>query len=162
MDPEGTSKGMWRVGDGTKELFGRFQIIFCKIFMSRLLSNLPEDLTRNWISTPWSSSLTGGVDNIVPISLLQKLVGRPSTLSREGVSAQAGLFWQVFLDVLIFAFYWSCFSGVGVFQVKFDGQLRVSEDENSVSCNYHCLRVQKNNTGRRKTQNAKDKDTNYF
>lgn len=38
-------------------------------------------------------------------------------------------------------------SGVGVFQVKYDGQLGVSEDENSVSCNYHCLRVQKNNTG---------------
>ena len=24
MDPDGTSKGMWRVGNGTQELFGRF------------------------------------------------------------------------------------------------------------------------------------------
>ena len=40
-----------------------------------------------------------------------------------------------------------CFSGVGTFQVKYDGQMRTNEDEHSRACELHCLRVEKNDSG---------------
>ena len=49
---------------------------------------------------------------------------------------------------LIILFYPVCFSGVGVFQVKYDGQLRIDEDEHSLACDFHCMRVEKNNSGK--------------
>ena len=48
----------------------------------------------------------------------------------------------------ILLFYLVGFSGTGSFQVKYDGQLRVDEDEDSLACDFHCMRVEKNNTGK--------------
>ena len=72
-------------------------------------------------------------------------MGRASTFTGAGGGGEAGLLWQV-LHVLFSLFYPICFSGVGVFQVKYDGQLRTNEDE--LACDLHCLRVQKNNSGK--------------
>lgn len=49
---------------------------------------------------------------------------------------------------LIVLFYPVRFSGVGIFQVKYDGQMRIDEDEHSLACDFHCMRVEKNNSGK--------------
>ena len=55
----------------------------------------------------------------------------------------------VSLLLLRFSFFFY-FSGFGIFQVKYDGQLRTEEDAHSLSCDVHCLRVQKSNSGANK------------
>ena len=46
-----------------------------------------------------------------------------------------------------FSFFFYYFSGFGIFQVKYDGQLRTEQDVHSLACDVHCLRVQKSNSG---------------
>ena len=48
------------------------------------------------------------------------------------------------------------FSGFGMFQVKYDGQLRTKQDVHSLACDVHCLRVQKSNSGANKFMNWTD------
>jgi len=103
LDPEGTSKGMWRVGNGTQELFGRFARRF------------DQESDLHTMRFQLNRSLWEGL----PISQEKELVVR-----------------LAYFD-----------SGVGVFQVKYDGQMRIDEDEHSLACDFHCMRVEKNNSG---------------
>ena len=36
--------------------------------------------------------------------------------------------------------------------MKYDGLLRIDEDENSLACDFNCMRVEKNNSGKMKPQ----------
>ena len=59
------------------------------------------------------------------------------------------------LNWLIIMLYPVCFSGVGIFQVKYDGQLKIDEDEHSLACDFHCLRVEKSNSGKLEPKSIK-------
>jgi len=104
LDPDGTSKGMWRVGNGTEELFGRFARRF------------DQESDRHTMRFQLNRSLWEGL----PLSQEKELVLK--------------------LDYFD--------SGFGMFQVKYDGQLRTEQDVHSLACDVHCLRVQKSNSGR--------------
>ena len=88
---------------------------------------------------------------------LLSLVLLPALFIQQAQIYRHVLFWpSIFLicfycpfcyRALVFFYY---FSGFGIFQVKYDGQLRTEEDTHSLSCDVHCLRVQKSNSGANK------------
>ena len=57
---------------------------------------------------------------------------------------------MLLLSFLLLRFSFFYFSGFGMFQVKYDGQLRTEQDVHSLACDVHCFRVQKSNSGANK------------
>ena len=122
---------------------GSVQNVFPSTLLT-LFSDLREDLTRHQIFTQCGSSWTGFHLHLTSDVFLGAC-GKAFHFHRSRS------WWWGWLTLtgpscLVLLFYLICFSGVGVFQVKYDGQLRKNEDE--LACDLHCLRVQKNNSGK--------------
>ena len=122
---------------------GSVQNVFPSTLLT-LFSDLREDLTRHQIFTQCGSSWTGFHLHLTSDVFLGAC-GKAFHFHRSRS------WWWGWLTLtgpscLVLPFYPICFSGVGVFQVKYDGQLRTNEDE--LACDLHCLRVQKNNSGK--------------
>ena len=149
MDPEGTSKGMWRVGNGTQELFGRCVLLDMMSFNAT--TDSPARFARRFDQQSDLHTMRFQLNRYTADQKGNKC--HPGACGKGFQLHRRRSWWSDWLSLtgpwcLIILFYPVRFSGVGIFQVKYDGQMRTDEDERSLSCDFHCMRVEKNNSGK--------------